>query len=1209
MVEYLAMNKIRIAFFTVCGSALISILCTRTFDNPYDPTSDAVPDAPASLSAKMTDDKIVVLTWHDKGADNGFSIFRDSRPIGKTGRDDTLFLDTAVSFETNYIYWVQSTLINGNTSDFCVDTFSTVFKPCSLRCIRTGDSLRISWMDRCSFETGFVIEQRDSGGVFAMVDSVAPDDTLCYDRGLIEGLHQYRVKSMLGHRSSEYGDEAQVRWTITDTTISPAVPSNFTARLNPDRTVALTWTDNGLDNGFIMYRDGVKIGTPPENSTGFSDSGRVDFEKTYTYVLKSRLSNGRVSSSVNCSFSTAFMPINFRVARRSGTATGTRDSVTLSWGDPCSFEDGFIIEQGKDSSAYQPIDTVPANDTAAGAYSLYDRFRIRAFWADTISSLTPGLCFIDDSIPLPPAVMSDTIDTSATVWIYLQSSRSIEDGYTVTRNGVTFNTLTRHQRYFSDTAFAFDTVLIYDIRTKLGSRLSEPCYDTIETWFTPTSPKAAAGTNNAVQVSWTNRSVFSKGIIAERKKNGAFLPFDTIVGSRFQAQAYLNTTGVLDTFRLRAYSGRRTVSRYTPEFSCSGSVTPDTVVGLRALVQSSRSIKLSWWSSQVNDGFLIVRNGVVIDTAPKNATEYTDADFPWDTILAYTVSTILANGSISAPAHVSVGSRFSPLQMRRETSPAGITLRWRDSSKIEKGFIVERKAPGDDYSVLDSVRWSESVDTPRTVFYLDARPVDGTSWYRVRSFDYAAVSNACSLSVAWTAPPSNANFLLDTAARRALLRWTDNSGNETGMIVERQTDSAAFERIDSLPANTASMPVLFSSLDSMHTYRFRVRAKTAEPFADSLYPQTEPSGGIGLTTTIGLREAGHFSTSQVFKRITPDGKRALFGYDFINLPSGTVSRQLPVEYWQNKDILSNDCTRFAYRFNDSVRIFNTETGLVLSNAKIPGTVLDAQFSPDNAILFMSTADSAGNYLQALDAGSGNLLWIDTAGCPAYSLAVNPSLNQLVSICSWECKMTAFNRMNGSVLWALDTLSSCEHGTGTYRLPRAGIFSEEGTRLITLFQAITGDDVLMEYGNASNGSLLNAIPVQDGFQVLQTMPGGKILIIKGTFNQTICALSLANGTEQWSFQTGGNKTIDHPTAHYSAAIDRVFIASVPVSGRSSAGFRLSIVDPVTGRIVKEESFADRGAFVAFIPETNAILVNSSQQIYAILNLGAQWKVIP
>jgi hypothetical protein len=200
-------------------------------------------------------------------------------------------------------------------------------------------------------------------------------------------------------------------------------------------------------------------------------------------------------------------------------------------------------------------------------------------------------------------------------------------------------------------------------------------------------------------------------------------------------------------------------------------------------------------------------------------------------------------------------------------------------------------------------------------------------------------------------------------------------------------------------------------------------------------------------------------------------------------------------------------------------------------------------------------------------------------------------------------------MNGSVLWALDTLSSCEHGTGTYRLPRAGIFSEDGTRLITLFQAITGDDVLMEYGNASNGSLLNAIPVQDGFQFLQTMPGGKILIIKGTFNQTICALSLANGTEQWSFQTVGSKTIDHPTALYDAAADRVFIASPPVSGRSSAGFRLSIVDPVTGRIVKEESFADHGAFVAFIPETNAILVNSSQQIYAILNLGTQWKVIP
>ncbi len=59
--------------------------------------------------------------------------------------------------------------------------------------------------------------------------------------------------------------------------------------------------------------------------------------------------------------------------------------------------------------------------------------------------------------------------------------------------------------------------------------------------------------------------------------------------------------------------------------------------------------------------------------------------------------------------------------------------------------------------------------------------------------------------------------------RRVLLKWADNTGNETAYLVERATGEGSFVEIARLPANTGTYT---DSNRSGGTYRYRVRAAT-----------------------------------------------------------------------------------------------------------------------------------------------------------------------------------------------------------------------------------------------------------------------------------------------------------------------------------------------------------------------------------------------
>lgn len=74
--------------------------------------------------------------------------------------------------------------------------------------------------------------------------------------------------------------------------------------------------------------------------------------------------------------------------------------------------------------------------------------------------------------------------------------------------------------------------------------------------------------------------------------------------------------------------------------------------------------------------------------------------------------------------------------------------------------------------------------------------------------------------------PGNLQFI-SLSATEAILKWTDNSSNETAFIIEQSTDSVLFAPVATVGANIDSATVSGTFL-TVNTYYFRVRGKNAD---------------------------------------------------------------------------------------------------------------------------------------------------------------------------------------------------------------------------------------------------------------------------------------------------------------------------------------------------------------------------------------------
>jgi fibronectin type 3 domain-containing protein len=167
------------------------------------------------------------------------------------------------------------------------------------------------------------------------------------------------------------------------------------------------------------------------------------------------------------------------------------------------------------------------------------------------------------------------------------------------------------------------------------------------------------------------------------------------------------------------------------------------------------------------------------------------------------------------------------------TSGTAVSLSWTNNSSTETGFNIDRATdPG---FTQNLVTLTAPASSGSTGSFADSNLISGTTYYyRIRAVN--GFGNSFNSNVASVTPPtipltpSNAHATLITSTEIDFA-WTDNSDNEDGFHIYRQTGSSGtFSLIATLPPNTTTYQDM--GLTPSTQYDYHIQAFNVAGFAD-----------------------------------------------------------------------------------------------------------------------------------------------------------------------------------------------------------------------------------------------------------------------------------------------------------------------------------------------------------------------------------------
>jgi hypothetical protein len=177
-------------------------------------------------------------------------------------------------------------------------------------------------------------------------------------------------------------------------------------------------------------------------------------------------------------------------------------------------------------------------------------------------------------------------------------------------------------------------------------------------------------------------------------------------------------------------------------------------------------------------------------------------------------------------------------------------LSWTDNSNNEDGFIIERETPVTDvFQVIDTV-------AANTVAYIDISVSQGKRYnYQVKGFNtftesgYAGPAQVVTILPA----PSELVGLIIGSPMSIQLNWVDNSNDELGFAIERDSANTGFVLYDTVGTNNTSYIDAVVVLDTTYIYRvFAFTADTISSRSDTVHmviPTDVDDNNMDITPT------------------------------------------------------------------------------------------------------------------------------------------------------------------------------------------------------------------------------------------------------------------------------------------------------------------------------------------------------------------------
>lgn len=318
-------------------------------------------------------------------------------------------------------------------------------------------------------------------------------------------------------------------------------------------------------------------------------------------------------------------------------------------------------------------------------------------------------------------------------------------------------------------------------------------------------------------------------------------------------------------YRLRTrYSSHFFSSEYPDDDGISAYATLSTPGGLSAYAISATQICVAW-NDVANEGSYIIERKAssetefsIAGTVSANTTEFTDYGLETGEEYTYRIKAISGASASAYSDEFTVACIYLEAPSGLEAlsaSESSVELIWEDNSVGETGFEIWKKTGKDGEWIKYAYLYRNEIK------YIDTDVSQGSVYYyKVRgrisdSNTYSAFSEEASAWAVLIAPPSGLQYTVRISADKSviILKWTDNSNNESGFEVERKEENdISWSTVSTLDAGDTSFT---DSVDSDRgRYLYRVKAfddtniNAASYSEEMLVVLGLPEAPSGLTT-------------------------------------------------------------------------------------------------------------------------------------------------------------------------------------------------------------------------------------------------------------------------------------------------------------------------------------------------------------------------
>jgi FtsP/CotA-like multicopper oxidase with cupredoxin domain/fibronectin type 3 domain-containing protein len=632
-------------------------------------------------------------------------------------------------------------------------------------------------------EVGFRIERLETAAPAAGTTPTAPTtgytevgktlaNATSFTDGTIQSGKFYWYRVVAFNAKGEAASTA-VSMTATDAGVT-AAPTNVVATAVSSTVVNLTWTDNSSnESGFIIKRcvaDAAgsctgaltTLTTTAPNAVSYSDATAAA-NTTYVYQVIAHNAAGDSAPASSNVVSTLVAPAN---APSNLAATAASDtSVSLSWKDNSSNENGFLVQRSANGGAT---------------------------WADVAG--VPPLAAVPQNTG--PAL-----------------------NVTVAANAVSF----------TDTGLTQNTTYLYRVAsiTAGGAATSTPVTVTTNYAAAPVvGPVTGSALWNQVSLSWPAVSPSTALTIQRTGGSGPAVSF-TVAGTATQYVDTTVVQNTAYTYTVTAVNGPNTGTASAPFNVTTAYAAASALTGLSATINGTNQVTLGWTPAAASayvTGVRVLR--CVQSAANFNCTSPTsvfstvyafDKAAPTDPNTAvpaawsdnsvlpstdYTYQVYYVNGpnnGAAATANATVPGSFAiaaPLNFTATLSlgQSRVNLSWVDNSANETAFVVERSTDGVNFAQVATVASAAGTGTART--FSDTAVAPGTVYqYRVKAVN---VAGAITTSSPYAGPVAvdmtigaPSNLAATVSSTQVALSWTDNAAYETNFAVFRSADGGA----------------------------------------------------------------------------------------------------------------------------------------------------------------------------------------------------------------------------------------------------------------------------------------------------------------------------------------------------------------------------------------------------------------------------------